>query len=322
MSGSLLHNGLKRSVSASAGVYSHYVFTQLDVRQTCFGLFLLWSPFVFFLTVSSVRFFGRALGFIHIVHVPSRAAQKIKARLRLVKNCADRDLIGCDENKRLWAIKIDISTHRKSIFTLWLKLNLLSFWQLLSAFIKIITDDWWAFFVTITRCNGNILSLKASHSCDPESSCDESGFRCGFIAHFWGLAVIFSHIQSQRVSENDIFSQFPLMLSESFNAFSILRTITDFSSSPAAFMLHSHACCSKYKALLKNNPSPQKENWAAPVNTIWTHSNVCPPTPPPMLSLFSVPIIMAQQEEKTTQHGRETKRQLPTQIPGVVLIQF
>lgn len=55
-----------------------------------------------------------------ILFICPSAAQEIKAKLRLVKNCADRDLIGCDENERLWAIKIDISTSKKSVLVNWL----------------------------------------------------------------------------------------------------------------------------------------------------------------------------------------------------------
>lgn len=45
---------------------------------------------------------------IHIVHL-LRAAQKIKAKRRLVKNCADRNLIGWDEKKWQWAVNIAVS---------------------------------------------------------------------------------------------------------------------------------------------------------------------------------------------------------------------
>ena len=48
------------------------------------------------------------------------------------------------------------------------------------------------------------------------------------------------------------------------------------------------------------------------------------PAPPKklarLLRLFSVPIIMQEQEEKAYQHGKETKHWLPSQTPGEVPI--
>lgn len=51
---------------------------------------------------------GRALGSIE-THSYCPFAQKIKAKRRLVKNCADRNLIGWDEKKWQWAVNIAVS---------------------------------------------------------------------------------------------------------------------------------------------------------------------------------------------------------------------
>lgn len=75
MSGSLLHNGMKRSGSESAGVYSHYVFTPLDVRTDVVLFVFLSMPFVStwqFPQFALLAELSDPLKPIDIVHLPQR----------------------------------------------------------------------------------------------------------------------------------------------------------------------------------------------------------------------------------------------------------
>lgn len=92
---------VKRGV-CSARAFAAFCFNPRQFPQ--FALWkssqIHWNPFILFILL--------------------RAATKIKAESRLVKNCADRNLIGWDEYKRLWAIKIYIPTHKQLWGRLWL----------------------------------------------------------------------------------------------------------------------------------------------------------------------------------------------------------
>ncbi len=92
------HNGMKSSVSPSACTQLRFLSARRAGRR---GLFIfLFAAFCFppsrFPQSVLLAELSHPLKLIHIVHLLC-AAQKIKAKRRLVKNCADRNLIGWEK---------------------------------------------------------------------------------------------------------------------------------------------------------------------------------------------------------------------------------